>query len=252
MTSSSPTTTIINVGGAIALWLIVTTSTCMYLLPPSTSSSSTALHSNNYYLVPCLLFFNNLNIFIAMSEICLGFNIVHIQKDYLALRKQYARGTEWSACVAYLTTPLTLADLFLTSQCWLCRMWSTYSLYDPSYSNRESFGFFIDFGNGLSTIPPSLLVNAAILKPDCIMMSSYSSSYLYVGCIGLAMYWQVMYGTIIYLLSYIYNKRYVGKSLLEVCLFVGLTNGMWIIFPTLGIYACVCVLKYGNLDIFQR
>ena len=34
-------------------------------------------------------------------------------------------------------------------------MWSTYSLYDPSYSNRESFGFFIDVGNGWSTLLPS-------------------------------------------------------------------------------------------------
>lgn len=36
-------------------------------------------------------------------------------------------------------------------------MWSTYSLYDPSYSNRESFGFFIDVGNGWTTLLPSAL-----------------------------------------------------------------------------------------------
>lgn len=238
---------IINVGGAIALWLIVTTSTCIYMLPPPTSSPTSSTAAQAFYLVPCLLFFNNLNIFIGISEICLGFNIVHIRKDYLVLRKQYTKGNEWSACVAYLTTPLTLTDLLCNT--WLCRMWSTYSLYDPSYSNRESFGFFIDFGNGLSTIPPSLFINAAILWPQYIL--SYSS-YLYVGCTGLAIYWQVMYGTIIYLLSYMFNKRYVGKSLLEVCLFVGLTNGMWIIFPTCGIYACVCMLQDGDLAIFRR
>jgi hypothetical protein len=216
-------------------------------------SSPTLSTSNDYHLVLpyCLLFFNNLNIFIAISEICLGLNIHRIQKDYLQLRKQYIPGTEWKACIDYITTPLTLNDIFTTPHVWLCRMWSTYSLYDPSYSNRESFGFFIDFGNGLSTIPPSLVMNGAILCPHYII--SYSSSaYLYVGCIGLAMYWQVLYGTLIYLLSYIFNKRYVGKSIVEVCLFVGFTNGMWIIFPLLGIYVCVCVLKDGGLDIFQR
>ena len=224
------------------------------MLPPPTSYSSTATapHYSNYdYLVPyCLLFFNNLNIFIAISEICLGINIDHIQNDYHQLREQYIPGTEWKACYDYITTPLTINDIFRTP--WVCRMWSTYSLYDPSYSNRESFGFFIDFGNGLSTILPSLLMNGAILWPQYIMSSHSSSAYLYVGCIGLAMYWQVLYGTLIYLLSYMYNKRYVGKSILEVCLFVGLTNGMWIIFPMLGMYACVCVLRDGGLDIFQR
>jgi hypothetical protein len=52
--------------------------------------------------------------------------------------------------------------------------------------NRESFGFFIDFGNGMMTIPPSLLANIAIVWPDKV-------SPLWVGCIGLVMYWQVMW-----------------------------------------------------------
>ena len=123
-------------------------------------------------------------------------------------------------------------------------MWSTYALYDPSYQNNESFGFFIDFGNGLSTIPPSLLVNIAIVWPDKV-------SPLWVGCIGLAMYWQVMYGTIIYVLSFAFNKQYEGKSLLEVCLFVGVSNSLWFIFPMVGIYASVSMLRDGNMQVFQ-
>ena len=123
-------------------------------------------------------------------------------------------------------------------------MWSTYALYDPSYQNHESFGFFIDFGNGLSTIPPSLLVNIAMVKPEW-------TSSLFVGCVGLAMYWQVLYGTLIYILSFVFNRRYEGKSLTEVVLFVGLSNGIWIVFPLIGIWACVVILRDGNLDVFQ-
>jgi len=121
------------------------------------------------------------------------------------------------------------------------KMWSTYALYDPSYQNYESFGFFIDFGNGLSTIPPSLLVNAAMVLPKTL------SPLL----VGLAMYWQVMYGTFIYILSFVFNRRYEGKSLTEVCLFVGVSNGIWVVFPLVGIYSCVVILRDMNLDVFQ-
>ena len=230
---------ILNVGGAIALWLVLTTSLFLSKLPPPSSTIAT---TSSTILVPCLLFFNNLNIFIAMCEIILGLNIGYIQRDYLDLREKY-KGNEWDAVVAYLTMPLTVGQLF-DSRVW-CRMWSTYSLYDPSYQNRESFGFFIDFGNGMSTIPPSLLVNIAIVWPDKV-------SPLWVGCIGLAMYWQVMYGTMIYLLSFAYNRRYVGKSILEVCLFVGFSNSLWMIFPPMGMHVCVCMLRDGSMDVFRR
>lgn len=125
-------------------------------------------------------------------------------------------------------------------------MWSTYALYDPSYQNHESFGFFIDFGNGMSTIPPSLLMNLAIVwyKEDVL-------SPLLVGCVGIAMYWQVLYGTLIYILSFVFNKRYEGKSLTEVVLFVGLTNGIWFVFPIIGIWSCVITLRDGNLEVWQ-
>jgi hypothetical protein len=230
---------VINVGGAIALWVVITTFLFLSQLPPPRSSSSS---NPPTMLVPCLLFFNNLNVFIAICEICLGMNIEYIQREYAMLRETH-KGKEWDACIAYLTMPLSIHQVF-DYKVW-CKMWSTYSLYDPSYQNRESFGFFVDFGNGMSTIPPSLLVNVAMIRPD-------AASHLWVGCVGLAMYWQVMYGTIIYLLSYVYNRRYVGRSIFEVCLFVGFTNGIWLIFPPVGIYACVCMLRDGNMDVFQR
>lgn len=65
------------------------------------------------------------------------------------------------------------------------------------------------------------------------------------------MYWQVMYGTIIYIFSFLFNRRYKGKTLLEVALFVGLTNSLWFIFPILGIHACVSMLRDGNMDVFH-
>jgi hypothetical protein len=62
-------------------------------------------------------------------------------------------------------------------------VWSTYSLYDPSYCNRESFGFFIDVGNGWTTLVPSLVfvwgLTYDILEPRAL------------GIMGCLMFYQV-------------------------------------------------------------
>jgi len=227
--NDEPPFSILNVGTAIALFLAV-------LSYPFASNLGRRSPLNL-----ALLFFNSLNTFIAGCEVILGFNITWIQADYRRLKERYA-GREWDACVAYLTTPLTPREAF-RAETW-ARMWSTYALYDPSYQNQESFGFFIDFGNGLSTIPPSLLMNAAICFPDRV-------SSLWFGCIGLAMYWQVMYGAVIYILSFVFNERGRSFGTLEICLFVGVSNCIWIVFPVFGLYSCFCMLRDGNADVFK-
>ena len=219
---------ILNTATFIGLYLTLSTLTFLHFHPTIPSICTLSL-----------LIFNNLNIFIAYCELCLGRHIDIIQSDYQKLLRKY-KGKEWSACLEYLTMPIPIHQC-LNGRIW-SKMWSTYALYDPSYQNHESFGFFIDFGNGISTIPPSLLMNVAMVYP---------LSPLLVGCVGIAMYWQVLYGTLIYILSFVYNKRYVGKSLTEVILFVGLSNGIWIVFPTVGIWCCVVILREGNWDVFQ-
>jgi len=220
---------LLNIGSAIGSWLVLTTGLCYMYLPP---------YPETHIPICCLLFFNNLNIFIAMCEIALGIHIMKVKAEYKELREKY-KGKEKSACVAFLFHPLTVAEVF-SLQTWTL-MWSTYSLYDPSYQNHETFGFFIDFGNGLSTIPPSLMMTYAILFPHQI------NSFV-VGCVGLAMYWQKMYGTIIYLLSFVYNKRYVGFPAMEVAGFVAVINSVWIFFPCIGLYLCILMLKDGALS----
>ena len=36
-------------------------------------------------------------------------------------------------------------------------MWATYAMYDPSYINDQSYGFFVDVSNGWATVVPSLV-----------------------------------------------------------------------------------------------
>ena len=218
----------LNITTAIILWLVLTTTVPLNFV--ETRPNALGL---------TILGFNNLNLLIAFCEIQLGKQIKFIEKDYLSLRKQY-EGKERKAAFAFLTMPLSLATLF-DGQKWAV-MWSTYSLWDPSYQNQESFGFFIDVGNGWSTILPNLLWNAAILFPKQVE-ASYAYAWLILGSIGCASYWQVMYGTIVYFLSYFFNKRHVGRPLADVVGFVSVANGIWIFFPVFALYAAIIILR---------
>ena len=72
-----------------------------------------------------------------------------------------------------------------------------------------------------------------------------------LGLIGLAKFYQEFYGTIIYFLSYIMNKRYQGRPALEVYLFVGVSNGLWFFFPLIGIWASCQLVYNDNYSIFR-
>jgi len=186
-----------------------------------------------------LLFFNNLNILISLIEIALGNHIAFIKKDYLYRKKLY-EGKEWQGALAFLAQPLSLSTLF-SGEKWAV-MWSSYALWDPSYQNQESFGFFIDVGNGWSTIPTCVLWNLAILFPTQVQ-ASWEHAWLLVGVLGCGSYWQVMYGTIIYFASYFYNGRHVGKPFVEAIGFVSIANGIWIFFPVFALYAMIIILR---------
>lgn len=236
--SSSSGGPMLNIVAAMALFIGGTTAFFLYLLTSQNNDTSQI----RWGLVVSLLVFNNINILVAFCEIALGKHIELIKEDYKKLNEKYASKMQhWQGCMDYLLLPLPWDRLF-DGRLW-CRMWSAYALYDPSYQNEESYGFFVDVGNGWSTIPPCLLMNTAISMP-------YLCSPLLVGCVCLASYWQIMYGTIIYFLSFIWNKRWEGKKFGEAVTFVGIANGIWMVFPTAAIYACVCILDTKDFSVF--
>ena len=220
---------------AIGLWLVVTCGITFAALPypnPFTSNS----------IVTSLLIFNNLNIFIAICEMCLGYHIMFIKKDYQERLKKYGKGKEWDGVFQLFGMPITFKEIF-RGKTWAL-MWSTYALFDPSYQNYESFGFFIDVGNGWTTILPCLYLNYAMIYPENV-------NHLLLGCVVIASYWQMLYGTIIYFLSFVFNKRYEGHNRVSIFLFVVFTNGVWVIFPSIAIYSAYCILRDGDLGIFS-
>lgn len=233
----------LNTTTAIILWLLMTTIGPVALL---TATDPSAPLPNT--LGWALLGFNNLNMLIAICEIILGAEIKQIQADYQRNLKVYSGPKQYEAAFEYLFLPMNVSTLF-SAKTW-SKMWSTYALWDPSYQNQESFGFFIDVGNGWSTIPPCVLWNIAIVCPALLESSFGSNAYLWVGVLGCCSYWQILYGTIIYFLSFIFNKRYETRPIVEVCGFVGIANGIWFIFPIIALYASVVILKHQDFSIF--
>jgi hypothetical protein len=93
----------------------------------------------------------------------------------------------------------TLRDWFSPS--FWCYIWIDYARFDPSYADSTSAGYNIDVGNGHSTLLPSLFLIWSMIAP---VWSARATAM-----VGLLLYYQTFYGTLVYLYSYFNNNRYV-------------------------------------------
>ena len=117
-----------------------------------------------------------------------------------------------------------------------------HSLFDPGYSDRRSFGYNIDVGNGFTTIIPATLF-------------TFAMTFMFVpprvlGIIGIIIFWQMFYGTSVYFFQFFHNGRHRGHSVRDVLLFVGVSNVLWWVFPLWGLYASTKLVLEGSYAIF--
>lgn len=186
-----------------------------------------------------LAFFLWLNVLIALWELCLFARIDLIYEQHLRFVAEY-RGRELDRVIALFTAPLPLAKVF-SSATW-AEIWSSYSIFDESYADRRSFGFFIDVGNGFTTLLPSVLVLYGMtyeLMPARVL-----------GVIGVVLFYQMLYGTVVYFASFVMNRRYVGHSPMNLAIFVGISNGLWLLFPIYGIVVSASLIASNDYSIF--
>ena len=188
-----------------------------------------------------LAFFLWLNTIIAFWEICLLFRIDHIAAEHVRFREAYA-GREIERITDFLLSKVRPRKL-LSPTLW-SEIWSSYSVFDESYANKKSFGFCADVGNGFTTLIPSLLF--------LIAMTAHQLPARAVGIMGLLIFYQMWYGTVVYLGSYFLNKRHVGRPLLHVFVMVVMMNGVWLTFPLAGIYAAISMITTDSYAIFVR
>jgi len=181
-----------------------------------------------------LTFFLAVNMLICLWEISLWHRIDDIRR-WFALPK----GTGDRPSGNLYTTRVTLREFFSTLL-W-ARTWLGYAYWDDGYADPKSFGFAIDVGNGFSTGIPSLLFLVGMTVPIF--------SPVVLGIVGLLVFYQKLYGTCLYFFQYLYNRRYRDRPLSGVFAVVGGTNGLWLVFPAIGIWVCVRLILEGEFDL---
>jgi hypothetical protein len=186
-----------------------------------------------------LAFFLVINVLIAWWEIALFVCQDQIQAEYEAIKEPY-RGRELARIGEVFARPIPVVQMLSLRQ-WTT-IWSSYSLFDPGYSDRRSFGYNIDVGNGFTTLIPALLFAYGMtfeLMPARVL-----------GIIGIIIFWQMFYGTAVYFFQFFNNNRHQGHSLRDLVLFVGISNAMWLAFPIWGLYASVRMILDGSYGVF--
>ena len=196
-----------------------------------------------------LAFFLGLNAIVCLWEISLFYEIELIAKKNKTYERK-AKGRALSFALDFFFLDVHPRNMF-TSKLW-CEVWAYYSVFDRSYANRESFGFFVDVGNGWTTLLPTLIF--------LVGMTAHGDSYSGVltlpcdartlGVLGLVSFYQEFYGTCVYFLSFVLNKRYKKLTTLEVAIFVCFTNGLWFIFPLIGMKACWDLIQTNTYATF--
>ena len=186
-------------------------------------------------------FFLWLNSIICFWEICLLLKIDRIEKEYAQFKLDY-EGRELDRVRDYFFSKVPLSKA-LSPNSW-SQVWSSYALFDSSYANRRSYGFFIDIGNGFSAIIPSLLFLYG--------MTFHFMPARILGFIGLLSCYQMWYGTLIYYVSYLRNKRSEGKLTLVNGVVVALLNSPWFTFSIWGMWAAIQMIIDQSYAIFLR
>ena len=188
-----------------------------------------------------LAFFFGLNAIVAFWEVCLFLEIDRVETQFAKLETAYA-GRELEQAKSFFGSKIGFRQIFAPST-W-AELWSSYALFDPSYADRKSYGFFIDVGNGFLTLLPSLAIAYG--------MTYHVVSARILGLVMMMVCYQMWYGTVIYFASYVKNRRYRGHDKRNVALIVGLSNGVWFTFPVWGIWIAIQLIYTDSYGVFLK
>lgn len=180
-----------------------------------------------------------LNVLVNFWEIGLYFTADEIRAEYVANEAKF-KGRPMDRLTEVMNQRIKLSKLLSFKQ-WT-GIWSGYCHFDVGYSRRGSFGYNIDVGNGFSTILPATLF-AFGMTYDIVAARV-------LGIIGVAMFWQMFYGTVVYFFQYFNAGRHVGHTTKDLVVFVGGSNGMWFIFPIWGMLASIWLIYQDSFALF--
>jgi hypothetical protein len=187
-----------------------------------------------------LVAFLMINLVVSFWEIGLLVCNDQIREEYEQTKESY-RGRELERVSEVLRARIPIAKL-LSFRSWT-GIWSSYALYDPGYARRGSFGLSIDVGNGWST-PIAATFFA-------LGLTYHVMSARIVGIIGVVMFWQMFYGTVVYCFQFFHAGRHKNHSTTSLAMVVGASNGMWLVFPVWGMAVSVWMILNDSYALFM-
>ena len=117
-------------------------------------------------------------------------------------------------------------------------VWATCPLFDGSFSDRRSFGFSADVGNGLVTPVPTLVLYAAFALGILPAVAA--------GILGLILSWQWTCVTSICLVGFFLAGRHHPLTKVETVAWTGAVNAPWVACPLLGLNVPIRLVPDGN------
>ena len=210
--------------------------------------SLTSLHIGAHYAAhgvvnaaqAVLACFLVVNLMINLWEFVLHGQIDQIHREWDAARI-VKKGSEAEHAAAYFTSSVPFSKL-LSPRTWT-GVWSSYALYDRGYADRRAFGWNIDVGNAWSTLIPALVFAWG--------MTYELMPARWLGTLGIAVFWQMFYGTAVYFFQFFNNKNHVGHSRASIFAVVIATNTPWFVFPLWALWLCVQLIDTNSYAIFR-
>ncbi len=189
--------------------------------------------------IHCLLsLFFSVNLLICYWEVCL-----FLHRDYVKERAIYwfelCREKNQSAARLFFFSKVRPRQLFATST-W-ADVWAAYARYDGSYADRKTFGYSADIANGFVTPIPTL-----------ILYSAYTFEFmpaLYAGIVGVMLFWQLVYVTSVYWVSFFSAKRQHKLTRHEICIYIIAINSYWVLCALMGLYVSFHLIVNGDYAV---
>ena len=184
-----------------------------------------------------LALFFSINLLICFWEACLFGRHASVERRAPYWRERRAGGA--SVAIEFLNTRVPLREA-LSTTLW-ADIWAMYSVYDRSYTDRGSWGFNVDTANVVVTTVPSL-----------VLLATYSNPFLpaiVAGIVGVALFWQWLYATSVYVASIFIAGSHAHLSRRELYLFVLAPNLPWLLAAVLGLYVSVRLIVDGSYAV---
>lgn len=182
-----------------------------------------------------LTLFLAVNVLASYWEICLLLRTDEIEekrKNWDALRSQ----SGGVPVLKFLRMSIPFRKIFAPSV-W-AELWGVYSLYDASYADKKTFGFNCDVANGMVTPLFSML-----------LLGTFTIPFLparVAGILGVMLFWQWIYVTSVYIMSFFMVGRHRSISRKEILIYVWGPNLFWIVLPIFGFYVSIRLVLDGS------